>query len=322
VFKKTIGSYLVRSGDRMIPCTLSSRLRKEFAYAGGPQSARRAVREVQAIEHVAPVAVGDVVRFVDAHDGSGQIVEVLPRRNQLSRQTAVPMPDARPFEHVIVANMDQVVPVFAVAEPAPHWNMLDRYLVAAEAKDLPAVICLTKLDLVQVEGERFEAEIEAEINEYQRIGYPVVLTSVKTGQGLAELRAALQERTSVLLGKSGVGKSSLLNALQPGLGLRVNEVSQATGRGKHTTTHLEMFALEFGGAIVDTPGVREFGLWDLDVDNLEQFFPEMRPFFGRCRFGLDCWHVDEPGCAIRKAVTAGQISPRRFQSFLRLREDA
>jgi ribosome biogenesis GTPase len=119
-----------------------------------------------------------------------------------------------------------------------------------------------------------------------------------------------------------VGKSSLLNALEPGLGLRVSAVSEYTGKGRHTTTHLEMFMLEYGGAIIDTPGVREFGLWDVAEDDLALFYPEMRPYVGRCRFGLDCRHDEEPGCAIRKAVMDGQISPRRYQSYLRLQVEA
>jgi len=171
-----------------------------------------------------------------------------------------------------------------------------------------------------------QAELLDAVGTYRRIGYPVVLTSTITGEGLDELRAALNGRFSALLGKSGVGKTSLLNALQPGLGLRVNQVNERTGKGKHTTTALEMFPLagEDGakaGAIVDTPGIREFGLWDVDGDDLAQYFPEMRPFVGRCRFGLDCRHDEEPGCAIRKAVTAGQVSPYRYRSLRVLMEE-
>jgi ribosome biogenesis GTPase len=325
VYKKTIGNYDVHANGRVIPCTVSSRLRKQLIYpTADPNSVRHAVRDVIAIEHTDPVAVGDVVRFIEDRDGMGQIVEVLPRRNRLARRTAVPMPDAHPFEQVIVANIDQVVPVFAAAQPTPKWNMLDRYLASAESLDLPSLICITKMDLVQGDGSN--NDLRDAVEEYRAIGYPVVLTSAVTGEGIDELKQALCGRISVFLGKSGVGKTALLNTLQPGLGLRVNEVSRVTGKGKHTTTHLEMFPLDLDGsgevgAIVDTPGVREFGLWDVNEEDLALFFPEMRPFVGRCKFGLDCQHNEEPGCAIRKAVMAGQISPHRYQSFMRLKEE-
>jgi ribosome biogenesis GTPase len=147
-----------------------------------------------------------------------------------------------------------------------------------------------------------------------------VLTSSFTGEGIDELRGALAGRVSVLVGKSGVGKTALLNALQPGLGLRVKEVNQITGKGRHTTTNLEMFPLDGGGAIVDTPGTREFGLWQFE-DDLALLFPEMRPLVGKCRFGVDCQHDEEPGCAIRKAVMDEQIHPRRYQSYLLLNKE-
>ncbi|MRR10443.1 ribosome small subunit-dependent GTPase A, partial [bacterium] len=133
--------------------------------------------------------------------------------------------------------------------------------------------------------------------------------------------AALRGRRSLLLGKSGVGKTSLLNALEPGLGLRVQATNQVTGKGRHTTTAATLFPLALGGAIIDTPGIREFGLWDVDADDLAYLFPEMRPHLGHCRFGLDCRHAEEPGCAVRKAVTAGLVSPYRYQSYLKLRTD-
>ena len=255
------------------------------------------------------------------------IVSVLPRQNKIARRSAVPMPGAHPFEQVIAANLDQVVPVFAAAEPALKWNMLDRYLVSAASSGIPALICITKLDLAPSDPQ---AEFWQELEYYRRIGYPLISISALTGHGLEELRQALSGRLSILLGKSGVGKTTLLNALQPGLGLRVNAISQATGKGKHTTTHQEIFTLppgagnpetDFAGAIVDTPGVREFGLWDVSPDELALYFPELRQFLGRCRFGLGCSHDEEPGCAIRKAVMDGQVSPRRYQSYLRLREE-
>lgn len=322
VTKKNIGSYLVRSGERLLPCALSARLYPAARPARGSHSRSRQSPQACRPEQTDPVAVGDQVRFIEGSDGTGLIVEVLPRRNKLSRPSPVPMPSSRPFEQVIVANLDQVVPVFAAAHPEPRWNMLDRYLVSAEAAGLPALVCLTKLDLALDAGGSLETGLDTVVQEYRRIGYPVVLVSAHTGQGLDEVRTALQGSTSVLLGKSGVGKTSLLNALQPGLGLRVSAVSQATGKGRHTTTHLEMFPLAGGGSIVDTPGVREFGLWDVRQEDLAHFFPEMRPYLGRCKFGLDCHHADEPGCVLRRAVTAGEISPRRFYSYLRLRLEA
>lgn len=280
-----------------------------------------------------PLVVGDQVRVQTHPDGSHVIVERLPRRNHIARRAAVPMPGAHAHQQVIAANLDQVIPVFAAAQPAPKWNLLDRYLAAIESAGLEsgaagpesgadgpeALIVLTKNDLAT---GAVQAEIAAAAAEYRRIGYPVLQVSAQSGEGLDELRVALQDRVSVLLGKSGVGKTTLLNALQPGLGLRVSTVSQATGKGRHTTTHLQLFPLAGGGAIIDTPGVREFGLWDVDPAALDECFLEMRPYLGQCRFGLDCAHDEEPGCAVRRAVLDGDISPRRYQSYLRLRAEA
>lgn len=328
VYKKSTGHYTVLAGEHWVRCEISTRLRKQLIYpTADPNSLRHVVREVKTIERVDPVAVGDRVRFIDNGDGSGLMVEILPRRSKLTRRTAVPMPTAHPFEQVIVANVDQVAPIFAAANPAPKWNMLDRYLVSAESLDLPALIVINKMDLVEMRDGKGAAtgaaELEEIIAEYRRIGYRVLLVSAVTGAGMSELRQALQGKVTVFVGKSGVGKTSLLNAVQPGLGLRVKEVSQATGKGKHATTHLEMFpvAMDGGGAaIVDTPGVREFGLWELEADDLALFFPEMRPYVGHCKFGLDCRHAEEPGCAIRKAVMGGAISPRRYKSMMQLQE--
>ena len=313
IYKKYTGKYTVQVGGHMLLCELSPRLRNSLAGASSGHAHRAA-------EHLDPLVVGDQVRCITSGNGSGLIVDLLPRQNQFSRRSAVPMPTARPHEQVIAANVDQIVPVFAAADPAPKWNMLDRYLVSAEAAGLPSLVCITKLDLVQDSHGALAAEIAQAVAQYRRIGYPVLLVSAHTGQGLDELQQALAGRISVLLGKSGVGKTSLLNAIQPDLGLRVNAVSQVTGKGKHTTTAMEMFPLELsaGGSIIDTPGVREFGLWIEDGQNLDWFFPEMRPFISGCRFGLDCHHDQEPGCAIRKAVTGGLIEPRRWQSYLQL----
>jgi ribosome biogenesis GTPase len=317
VSRKNPASYTVQVDGRSLTCILTTTLLK-----GGRTEHTKNERKSRASQgedrRGDPLAVGDQVRLIETQPEAGTILSVLPRRNYLARRSAVPMPTARPHEQVVAANLDQALPVFAAASPAPKWGLLDRYLVSAEAAGIPACVCLTKVDLRQDGQGKLDPELAAVVAAYRRIGYPVLLTSAVTGEGLDVLRKALQNKTSVLLGKSGVGKTTLLNALQPGLGLKVNAVSQATGKGKHTTTNPELFGLDFGGAIVDTPGVREFGLWEVNEDDLALFFPEMREYVGKCRFRLDCRHNEEPGCAIRKAVTAGEVSPHRYASLQRL----
>jgi ribosome biogenesis GTPase len=325
VFKKSQGVYTVRAEGRSVPCAISNRLRKVLVYPiAAPTSLHHRVVEVKDIKQVDPVAVGDQVRFTDAGDGTGLITEVLPRRNQLTRRAATDhgrggrTSAEGEREQVIAANVDQVLAVIA-AHPAPRWELLDRYLAAAEAAGLPAVICLTKADLLT--DARETEELLAVVGDYQRLGYSMALISATTGAGLPEFKALLQGCVSVLMGKSGVGKTTLLNALQPGLGLRVKEINQNTGKGRHTTSHLEMFDLDFGGQVVDTPGMREFGLWKLDGADLAYAFVEMRPYLGQCKFGADCTHAHEPGCAVKAAVEAGHINERRYQSYLRMLEE-
>lgn len=314
VFRKNSGYYSVHNNEREIACVLSPRLHKKFIYPSATfGSLRCSLQRVSESEPVDPLAIGDEVCFIQTPDGRGLITEILPRRSKLSRQAATP--GRHKFEQIIVSNADQVVPVFAAASPTPKWGLLDRFLVSCEAAGLPALICITKTDL----AGQFDRLAET-LAEYRQVGYEFQLVSTVTNQGLEEFRQSLVGRTSVLVGKSGVGKTSLLNAIQPGLGKRVREVSQGKqGKGLHTTTQLEMFPLDQGGAIVDTPGIREFGLWDVHGDDLALFFPEMRDLVGTCKFGLDCRHDEEPGCAIRKAVMAGEISPYRYRSYLTLR---
>lgn len=317
VFRKTLGRYNVDADGREIDCVLSSLLHKQLIYpTADPASLRHKVQEVRELDHVDPVAIGDRVRYVDAGNGSGMITGVLPRRSKLSRPA--PVPGQRIFEQVIVSNADLVVPVFAAASPTAKWGLLDRYLVSAESSDLPSLIVINKLDLAWK-----NPSLNEKLEIYRRIGYSVLSVSAVTGEGIEELKHFLQGKLSVLVGKSGVGKTSLLNAIQPGLGLRVKAVSQGElGKGRHTTTHLEMFKLDLdGGALVDTPGVREFGLWNVTGEELAYFFPEMADNIGKCKFGLSCHHDQEPGCAIRKAVVAGEISPYRYKSYMHLREE-
>ena len=321
VVKKNIGIYQVRTKTGILSCAISPRLRKQLIYPNAdPNSLSHIVRDVKILDKVDPLAVGDLVRFVDTHDDRGLITEVLPRRNRLARRD--PYPGAYKFEQIVVANIDYLIPVFAAANPTPKWGLLDRYLTSAESLELSALIVITKLDLVQAPDKAPDGELNAALQEYRRIGYPIVLTSAVTGEGLQELRQTLKGRISAFVGKSGVGKSALLNALEPGLALRIGAVGEGrAGKGRHTTTSAEMVRTTFGADIVDTPGMREFGLHDLHGDDLAMFFPEMRALVGQCRFGLDCRHAEEPGCAIRKAVMAGKISPLRYQSYLRLKEE-
>jgi ribosome biogenesis GTPase / thiamine phosphate phosphatase len=314
VFRKTLGYYTVHAGGREFDCELSSLLHKQLIYpTADPTSLRRKVQAVHEIEHVDPVAIGDRVRFKDAGDGRGMITEILPRLSKLSRPAAVP--GQRVFEQVIVSNADLVLPVFAATNPPPKWGLLDRYLVTAEAAELPVLIVITKLDLAN--GDH---KLNSDLETYRRVGYPIHKVSSVTGEGIEELKEFLRGKASVLIGKSGVGKTSLLNAIQPGLGLRVKDVGRGElGKGRHTTTHLEMFKLDFGGALVDTPGMREFGLWNIPGDELAYLFPEMAGYVGQCKFGMSCRHDREPGCAIRRAVMDGNVSPHRYKSYMNLR---
>lgn len=314
VFRKTRGHYTVHAHGRELDCELSSLIHKQLIYPTAElTSLRHKVQAVREIEHVDPIAIGDRVRFLDMGQSRGIITEVLPRLSKFSRPAAVH--GQRVFEQVIVSNADLVLPVFAVADPTPKWGLLDRYLVSAESSNLHAVIVITKIDLAW-KNKEFDSELEA----YRRAGYRIQLVSATTGEGIEELKQILQGRMSVLVGKSGVGKTSLLNAIQPGLGLRVKAVSQGErGKGRHTTTHLEMFELEFRGSLVDTPGIREFGLWEIAGEELAYLFPEMANYVGQCKFGLSCQHDREPGCAIRGAVISGAVSPHRYKSYMNLR---
>ena len=267
------------------------------------------------------LAVGDRVRLEpDERGATWAIAEILPRRSRLARRA----PGAKRAERVVAANVDQVVVVFAAARPEPHPRMLDRFLVIAEGNDLAARVVINKVDLVGADAvrERFA--------DYERAHYAVHYTSAKRGDGLGELRAALDARTSVLTGPSGVGKSSLLNALYPGLNLRVGEISERAGKGRHTTVGASLHPLPSaegaGGAgappgyVVDTPGLREVGLWGLPSERLDRCFPELRPYVGSCRF-VDCTHTVEPECAVRAAVDAGAVSRARYESYVQLRAE-
>jgi ribosome biogenesis GTPase len=255
------------------------------------------------------VAVGDRVKISRQPDGKGMIESIEPRTNSLVRL------DPRPqgvYQQVILANPDQAVFVFACAHPVPRLRMLDRFLVIAERQRLPAIIVANKIDLV---GRQCAEET---FGFYPRIGYPVLYTCAKTGEGVDELRERLTGKVSALAGPSGVGKSSLLNAVQPGLGLAVCEISEAFQKGRHTTSVRQLFPLAGGGYVADTPGLRSLALWDTEPEELDGYFPELASLVAQCQFS-DCNHKTEPGCAVRAAVEAGTVHPQRYDSYLRLR---
>jgi ribosome biogenesis GTPase len=255
------------------------------------------------------VAAGDRVRVRVLEDGSGVIESLEPRSRALSRRA----PTARgPVEQVIVANPDQAVFVFSCADPPPNFRVLDRFLVVAERQGIPALICANKMDLVEAKSAREAFGV------YQEIGYPVLFTSAKRGRGIGALRKALLGKLTVLSGPSGAGKTSLLNALEPGLGLRTRAVREKSRKGHHTTVVPELLPLKGGGFVADTPGLRSVGLWDIEPEELDAYFPEIRPLVEGCSFS-DCTHLHEPGCAVIAAVERGDIDPERYDSYCRMR---
>ncbi|HET7686356.1 MAG TPA: ribosome small subunit-dependent GTPase A [Candidatus Limnocylindria bacterium] len=257
--------------------------------------------------------IGDRVAVATLPDGSGMIEQVEPRRSKFSRRQ--PGPRGAWKEDLLVANVDQVLIVFACADPPPHLRLVDRFLVVAEANEVEAVLVANKVDLVGEAGAR------ALFGEYERIGYPVEYVSARAAIGIDRLRRRLSGRVSVVTGPSGVGKSTLLNAIQPGLQLATGEVSEVLHKGRHTTVSAELIPVAgvAGGWVADTPGLRELGLFQIPPDEMAMSFPEMRPFLGACAF-RDCSHLHEPRCAVRAAVLRGDVSEARYESYRRLVE--
>jgi ribosome biogenesis GTPase / thiamine phosphate phosphatase len=258
------------------------------------------------------IVAGDRVRVALQEDGGATIEAVEPRDSELARRA--PGRGSRRAK-VLVANADQVVIVVAAAEPEPRLRIIDRLLVLAESDQLPSLIVVNKIDLVDADA------LQATFDAYRAAGYLLHFTSAATGAGVEALGEALCGRDSVLTGPSGVGKSSLLNAIEPGLGLRVGAVSEAVRKGRHTTVSSQLIPLECGGFVADTPGLREVGLWRIPADELPRLFPEFRPLSGGCRFGSTCSHVHEPSCAVQAAVAAGSLSRGRYESYVAMSRD-
>lgn len=255
------------------------------------------------------VAVGDWVQISPLSDETGMIEAVEPRQHLLSRMAPTPQGE---YQQIIIANPDQAVFVFACARPEPHLGMLDRFLVVAEKQGIPALVVANKVDLVET------AQAEALFSHYEPLGYQLIYTSAKSGFGILELAGKLRGKLSLFTGPSGAGKSSLLNSIQPGLGLAVRTISQATEKGRHTTVVRQLFPLEGGGYVADTPGLKALALWDIRPEELDGYFPELRALVAGCQFS-DCTHIHEPGCAVQAALERGEVHPARYASYVRMR---
>ena len=290
IIRAQSGFFTVETEEGLFVCQLRGRIKK------GPRTGDLA-------------AIGDHVRIAVLEDGSGMIEEIEERKQAIVRLDPRPQGE---YQQILLANADQAVFVFACAHPEPKLRMLDRFLVIAEKQEIPAVIVANKLDLL---GQELANDI---FGLYLQLGYPVIYASAKTGQGVENLRSALAGKVSALAGPSGVGKSSLLNAMQPGLGLEVDEVSAAMKKGVHTTVVRQMFPLASGGYVADTPGWKSLALWDTEPEEIDGYFPELRERVAYCQFS-DCTHIHEPGCAVLTAVEAGEVHPERYDSYLRLR---
>jgi ribosome biogenesis GTPase len=258
-------------------------------------------------DQTTPVAVGDDVRIAVVGEGEGVIEEVHERKSVLSR----PAVGRETSEHVLAANINTLIIVASIKSPRLKPGLIDRFLIAAQIGELHSAIVINKVDLEPDKGDIETAEV------YRSLGYDLYLTSALTGEGLDDFGRFLGSHRSILAGHSGVGKSTILNRLIPGVNLPVHEISHATGRGRHTTSHIELFHLSDQGFVIDSPGLKVLGLWQLKKEELSDYYPEMHPFLDQCRF-TRCSHLHEPDCAVREAVKQGKISNLRYQNYTQI----
>lgn len=295
VVTKSTGSwYAVRDLDhhRVVQCRIKGKLR------------------IAGIKSTNPLAVGDIVDYEleEGYENQGIISAIEDRKNYIVRKSV----NLSKRVHIIAANMDLALLVTTLAKPATSTGFMDRFLATAEAYNIPAIIVFNKSDL---HSEELAQEHAYRVGVYRSIGYQTLDTSAVTGEGIEELREILKGKTTLLSGHSGVGKSTLINFVEPGLDLRTGEVSKSHNKGQHTTTFAEMFPLSFGGAIIDTPGIKGFGLVNMEKEEISHYFPEIFEIAKACKFH-NCIHINEPQCAVRRAVEQHDIAPTRYESYI------
>lgn len=296
VLKTTGSHYRVKmpNGD-IVDCTIRGKLR------------------LKGVKTTNPVTVGDFVQVELSDRNSGVITAVNDRKNYIIRKST----NLSRESHIIAANLDQAVLVVTIEFPETQLGFIDRYLVTAEAYSIPAVIVFNKVDLLNDAGID---KLNQYISIYESIGYKCLIVSAQTGYNMSLFRDLIQGKTSLISGNSGVGKSTLVNTVEPNLNLRTNNISSAHLTGKHTTTFSEIFELSFGGYIIDTPGIKGFGLIDIEKNELYHFFPEIFKLSSECKY-YNCTHIHEPGCAVVEAAKNGEISPSRYLNYLSIYED-
>ncbi len=297
VYKSTGSWYQIKTEDGE---TFNARIKGKF--------------KIDDITSTNPIAVGDIVNAdkEDIAEGSVIITNINPRKNYITRQS----PHNKHQHHIIASNLDQSILLATLKDPKTSSGFIDRFLVASEAYHVPAIIVFNKSDLYKTkEKEKYE-EFKSD---YEKIGYRVFSMSINENTGIKEVYELLKDKTTLISGHSGVGKSSFINSIFPELLLKTQDVSGWSGKGLHTTTFAEMFDLPFGGKIIDTPGMREFALMDIEEHELSHYFPEMKALINECRFN-NCRHIEEPGCAVKSAVEEGEISMGRYISYLNILE--
>ncbi len=291
VLKSTGSFYILRTQNGS---TVNCKLRGKF--------------RMQGIKTTNPIAVGDIVLFVRENQQDGLITEILPRKNFIYRKSV----NLSKISHIIAANIDSAFLIISMTDPRTPLGFIDRFLVAAESFRIKTILVFNKIDLYDAELKQVQKRLE---NLYTNIGYTCISTSIVTDEGLDTLKSKIKNKVSLFSGQSGVGKSSIINCIEPDLQLKVSNISDYNSKGKHTTTFAEMFELSFGGFIIDTPGIKEFGLIHYKKEEISHYFPEMLELLPQCKFN-NCTHTHEPGCAVKEAWQEGKIADSRYQNYL------